>query len=98
MSIKAQLTALVVLVGLSHTPAWALRCGTKLVETGDKTFEVRRKCGDPVSEESVGYTLSPSGDRELFIKEWVYGPHNGVYDYLTFHGTTLVKIETRRER
>jgi hypothetical protein len=74
----------------------AYRCGNHLVQEGAKTFEVRQKCGDPVSEETVGYTLK--GDRrELEIKEWIYGPKHGVYYYLTFHGTELVDIESRRD-
>ena len=97
MTNKTIVVALAVLGSLAQSPAWALRCGTQLVEPGDKTFEVRRACGEPISEELVGYTLSPNGERELVIKEWIYGPRSGVYDYLIFHGTTLVEIETRRK-
>jgi hypothetical protein len=73
-----------------------MRCGTNLVSKGDKTFEVKKKCGEPIAKESVGFTLK--GDRrELEIKEWIYGPQNGVYYYLTFHGTDLVNVESRRD-
>ena len=78
------------------TGVWAFRCGTRLVSAGDKTFEVLKKCGEPLSKETVGYTLRRDR-RELEIKEWIYGPENGVYYYLTFHGTDLVNIESRRD-
>jgi len=74
----------------------ALRCGNHLVNTSDKTFEVSQKCGDPISKETVGYTVKGES-REFEIKEWIYGPWNGQYYYLTFHGTTLVNIESRRD-
>jgi hypothetical protein len=67
------------------------------VKIGDKTFEVTQRCGEPISKETVGYTLTERGTRELEIKEWIYGPQNGVYYYLTFHGTTLVQIESRKD-
>jgi hypothetical protein len=86
----------VVLAVFFATDTFALRCGKHLVDTGDKSFEVLKKCGEPTSKETVGYTLK--GDRrELKIKEWIYGPWNGQYYYLTFHGTTLVNIESRRD-
>ena len=75
--------------------ALEFRCGTQLVSVGDKAFEVEQKCGEPVAKEMVGYTLRDDR-RELEIKEWIYGPTNGVYYYLTFHGTDLVRIESRR--
>ncbi|MBN1842922.1 MAG: DUF2845 domain-containing protein [Deltaproteobacteria bacterium] len=85
-------------ITLIPTDVFAFRCGVHLVKTGDKTFEVIQRCGDPVSKETVGYTLTTTGKRrELEIKEWIYGPTNGYYYYLTFHGTTLVNIESRRE-
>jgi hypothetical protein len=87
---------LVVLTLIMATDTFALRCGKHLVDTGDKSFEVLKKCGEPTSKETVGYTVRGER-RELEIKEWIYGPWNGQYYYLTFHGTTLVNIESRRD-
>lgn len=88
--------AVLVISLLAANNALAFRCGTELVEIGDKTFEVTQRCGEPVAKETVGYTLNRQGNRELEIKEWIYGPKDGYYYYLTFHGTSLVKIESRR--
>lgn len=74
-----------------------LRCGSDLVSTGDRAFEVERKCGEPVHRGLVGYDLGPHARREAVIEEWVYGPNNGSFSILTFEGTRLVKIETRRD-
>ena len=75
-----------------------LRCGSQLVSTGDRTFEVERKCGAPVQRDLVGYTLGPRARQEKVIEEWLYGPTNGKLSILTFEGNRLVRIETRRAR
>jgi hypothetical protein len=87
-------------------PAQALRCGTKLVNEGDLALQVRDKCGDPVSEELIGYTLRPgfssanrnvAYDREYKIEQWVYGIDMGYYNVLTFEGGRLKRIERIKE-
>lgn len=78
------------------TEAGTLRCGSKLINEGDRAFEVQRKCGEPAYRDLVGYTGGNYGDRELVIEEWVYGPTNGMLSILTFQGNRLVRIETKR--
>jgi len=73
------------------------RCGNELIETGDRRFEVLQKCGEPVSKEVVGYTITRDKKRELKIEEWVYGPEHGQYYYLIFEGALLVEIESVQE-
>lgn len=73
-----------------------LRCGSSLISTGDRIFEVERKCGQPVQRDLVGYTLGPNQRREMVREEWVYGPDNGIFSILTFEGNRLVRIETSR--
>jgi hypothetical protein len=75
-----------------------LRCGSQLVSTGDRAFEVERKCGPPAQRDLVGYGLSPNGRQEFVLEEWTYGPNNGTFSILTFEGNRLVRIESRRER
>lgn len=78
--------------------AWAdtFRCGSQLVSTGDRAFEVERACGEPQIRDLVGYALSPNERREAVIEEWVYGPRNGMFNILTFEANRLIRIETRR--
>ena len=76
--------------------ASTLRCGSKLINEGDRAFEVERKCGVPVQRDLVGYTGNHYGEREMVIEEWVYGPNNGMLSILTFQGNRLVRIETKR--
>ncbi|HAV06361.1 MAG TPA: hypothetical protein DCX47_15335, partial [Pseudomonas sp.] len=73
-----------------------LRCGSQLVTTGDRAFEVERKCGVPQHRDLVGYSLSRNDRQEFRLEEWVYGPRNGMLSILTFEGNRLVRIETRR--
>ena len=75
-----------------------LRCGSQLVSTGDRAFEVERKCGPPAQRDLVGYGLSPNGRQEFVLEEWTYEPNNGTFSILTFEGNRLVRIESQRER
>ena len=81
----------------------SLRCGTDLIAPGDLAIQVREKCGDPVSEELIGYTLRPARsahddrDREYKIVQWIYGPERGYYRVLTFEAGRLRDIDNIRE-
>ncbi|GFM83268.1 hypothetical protein PSCICN_39600 [Pseudomonas cichorii] len=87
---------------LAATSAQAstLRCGSQLISTGDRLFEVQQKCGAPVSQEVVGsketYSSNYRRSEEVRIEEWVYGPDNGMYRYLRFEGGRLVRIDSKR--
>ena len=75
----------------------ALRCGDHLVSIGDRSFKIFKKCGEPVSKEQIGYTITKDEKRELKIDEWVYGPKNGHYYHLIFEGNKLVEIKAIRK-
>jgi hypothetical protein len=79
-------------------PAQALRCGTQLIQPGQLAIQVREKCGDPVSEELIGYTLRGAppglrGEREYKIEQWIYGPDQGYYHILIFEAGRLHDID-----
>lgn len=84
-------------------PAFAdsWRCGTKLVMPGDLALQVREKCGDPVSEEIIGYTVRTihrdGVEREFKIEQWVYGPEQGYYHVLKFEAGRLRDIDNVRQ-
>ena len=96
MEMMKYLVAGVLLATLTNAQADTMRCGSQLVTTGDRTFEVERKCGTPERRDLVGYTLSRNDRQEFALEEWVYGPRNGMLSILTFEGNRLVRIETRR--
>ncbi|WP_313209411.1 DUF2845 domain-containing protein [Stutzerimonas nitrititolerans] len=75
-----------------------MRCGSNLVSSGDRGFEVERKCGPPVHRDVVGYALGRNDRHEFMLEEWVYGPNNGMLSILIFEGNRLKRIETRRSR
>lgn len=80
----------------------SLRCGTQLISQGDLTLQVREKCGDPISEELIGYTLRGAphgygGEREYKIEQWVYGPEQGYYHVLTFEAGRLRDIDNIKQ-
>lgn len=72
----------------------AMRCGTGLIDVGDKIGKVQEKCGMPVAQQSEGPTTRYGSVR---ITVWVYGPDGGGYRYLRFVDANLVQIELRRE-
>ena len=76
--------------------ASTFRCDSQLVSMGDRAFDVLRKCGEPVTREALGFTVSDYNHRELPIEEWIYGPKGGMYYYLRFIGGELVKISSSR--
>lgn len=95
--------ALLLLCTALPLTAQALRCGTHLIQEGDLALQVRDNCGDPISEELIGYTLRDTReygvarDREFKIEQWIYGPSKGYYDVLTFEAGRLRKIERIHE-
>lgn len=89
------------LLSAAHANASStLRCGNGgLVSVDDSTTQVLRKCGDPASRNSLGYrdVVDRYGQHsEVLVEEWVYGPRNGMYQFLRFEGNTLRKIESKR--
>lgn len=84
----------------STAQAASLRCGSQLISTGDRAFEVQQKCGAPVSQDVIGsketYNSNYRRSEEVRVEEWVYGPDNGMYQYLRFEGGRLVRIESKR--
>ena len=86
----------------TEASAETLRCGTKLIREDDLAIQVREKCGDPVSEELIGYRLGPAppglrGERELKIEQWIYGPDQGYYHVVIFEGGRLRSIDNVRQ-
>jgi hypothetical protein len=84
---------------LLFTSAYAnagFRCGQRLVNEGDRSTEVLRKCGPPVTRDMIGYTETLNGNLGIQVEEWSYGPNNGMYYYLTFEGGRLRQIEAKR--
>jgi hypothetical protein len=60
MPIKGHITVILasaVLALLYCDPAFALRCGTRLVKDGMSEFAVRALCGEPTSVRHVGFVL-----------------------------------------
>lgn len=86
---------LLLLSGNAHA---GFRCGQKLVNEGDRSSEVLRKCGQPASRDLIGYNDTHNGNLGLQVEEWSYGPNNGLYYYLTFEGGRLRQIESKRDQ
>jgi hypothetical protein len=79
------------------TPAFALRCGSDLVQEGETKFEVLLKCGEPTSYEIIGYTVTSDGERELKIEQLIYGPWAGYYYLIEIEGGRVEEIDSFKE-
>lgn len=90
------MTVLLLTIGFSvHAESMTMRCGSKLVSVGDRSFEVERKCGDPVARNFIGYTGDESSGGNLPIEEWIYNQTTGTaYNVLRVVGGRVVSIET----
>ncbi len=92
---------------LAATPAYAFRCGSRLVNDGDTRAEVRAKCGEPADVERRSIWRQPvawlhgrpyrlSSDQiEIPVESWVYnlGP-NKLMRRVRFEDGRVVEIET----
>lgn len=99
MNLRA-LLCLPLLLALDHAQASStLRCQSSLVSLDDTTGEVLEKCGEPVSRSSLGYKEVVDAyyrRNEVLVEEWVYGPRNGMYQFLRFEGNRLRNIDSKR--
>ena len=84
---------LLVMLASASAPA-EMRCATNLVERGATPFEVRERCGAPVSEFSFvdyrypGYTV--------YVDEWLYDlGRNRFRRLLQFENGRLVRVDVR---
>ena len=89
----ASLTIMLSFLLFSHTAmADGFRCKNKLVMPGDTTGEVRRKCGAPLDELSLGQ-VEVNGKR-VHMMRWTYDLGNGRFlRLLEFHNGKLISIE-----
>ncbi len=95
---------LIICLCLVATEAMALRCGNRLVQTGDYKWDVLEKCGPPEwQDERMGIrgtrlrhpfgALQEDRYEEVLIEEWVYnfGPRK-FKQFLQFENGVLIKI------
>lgn len=85
---------------LCHVPVFAdsIRCGGKLVTTGESKFDVIKTCGEPLIREIIGVrTVKYGASYTSFqIEQWTYDMGNSKFPkVLTFYGSTLMGIENR---
>jgi hypothetical protein len=75
-----------------------MRCGSGLISEGDSTFEVLRKCGEPVHREVIPAAPAAQSRRSqaATIEHWGYGPWGGAYYELKFIDGKLVSISFSR--
>ncbi|WP_157497236.1 DUF2845 domain-containing protein [Hahella ganghwensis] len=87
---------LILVLGLSSSLSWGMRCGTDIIKVQDLEYEIYKKCGRPDHTSLVGYTLTGDRVREHKIERWVYEkPGDAIY-ILELTGGKVTKIDWRR--
>jgi Protein of unknown function (DUF2845) len=94
------------LVCLSTVPAWALRCGNRLVSLGEPQTAILYKCGEPdTTERRVTYRALSDKDSfgvvrslvyiPVVIEVWVYnfGPRRFMQEF-SFEDGRLIYIQS----
>lgn len=82
---------------------FAFRCGSDLVEKGDRKIEVLRKCGEPASVDeweelrrvpASRYSMSRGGLEQVRVEEWTYnfGPQRFLQIY-RFENGRVTRME-----
>jgi hypothetical protein len=75
------LSAVFCLISLASTPAYAFRCGNRIVIDGMRETDVRAFCGEPTHTRHVGYAIRayfPKGRRNfglLHASRYGYAPY-----------------------
>ena len=91
----------ILLLLLASPPAFALRCGTRIVTEGTQDFQVRERCGDPfyadsyVATEVFGAYGPVQQYRDVQFDVWYYnfGPHQLMRRFV-FRDGILAREET----
>ncbi len=90
----------VLLLATSSAALASMRCNGGLINEGDNSLEVLRKCGEPDARERTLPTLQENGlppEGAVTVERWAYGPRNGMTRYLRFLDGTLVQITSTRD-
>lgn len=96
--VVALLAALALVLGAAGN-LFAFRCGSELVERGDRKIEVLKKCGEPASVDeweeirrlSTIPGLTTSGLEKVRVEEWTYnfGPQRFLQIYRFENGEVV---------
>ena len=94
--LKSLATGILIMLAVSTAWAAGMRCGNDIVSPRDSAYIVLQRCGDPIAKTHVGYTLDEENKREFVIEEWVYGPNNGYFYFVTMTGGRVSDIRSER--
>lgn len=100
-NLKPSIFILSLLLTLISVSAQAtMRCGSEIINEGNTTFEVIRKCGEPKNREIINPVADNNSNKvnnkAVPVENWVYGPDNGMYRYLRFVDGVLTQIKSQR--
>jgi hypothetical protein len=88
------------LVDIDNVQA-TMRCGQRIVDVGELTVDVIRKCGEPASREVFNPVVGQDGQvvrGAVTVENWVYETNHGMSRYLRFIDGKLVEIRSKPDR
>jgi len=82
------------LAGNDTARADGMRCGTRLVVTGDPVSRLLKACGEPRSRTQSRVDIGNRGNtREVPVRQWIYGRAGRADLIVSVHNGRVVKIE-----
>jgi hypothetical protein len=100
MRLYLHLMAGMLLLSAINSANASMRCASGLISGGELVAAVLRKCGQPASRDVIDPVVGANGQvqyKSVTVENWVYGPSNGLYQYLKFIDGKLVSIRSARE-
>jgi len=100
-TLAALLALALATAGAAAADSLGIYCDGDLIGKGASKAEVLLRCGEPLMRETVGdiRQQTPDGRTRLRVEEWTYDVGEGSFlRILTFHGGTLVEIDTGERR
>ncbi|MBL4630147.1 MAG: DUF2845 domain-containing protein [Paraglaciecola sp.] len=88
---KVMFLIMILFCKIDFATADTLRCKNKLVMEGDTAYEVKKKCGNPSSEENMGFVKV--GDAYFSVTQYIYDFAYGKFlQTLEFRNGKLYRI------
>ncbi|WPX27912.1 MULTISPECIES: DUF2845 domain-containing protein [unclassified Pseudomonas] len=100
MTLNRGMIGVALLLAASGSAQASMRCASGLIDEGDTVGVVVSTCGQPAHRQVSAPAVNADGVqayKSLTVEDWVYGPTNGLYQYLRFIDGKLVSIRSDRK-
>ncbi|MDY7562640.1 DUF2845 domain-containing protein [Pseudomonas sp. 10B1] len=100
MKLNIWMIGVALMLAASGNDQASMRCASGLIDEGDTISAVVSRCGQPANRRVSAPAVNADGVqayKSVTVEDWVYGPANGLYQYLRFIDGKLVSIRSARK-